>query len=250
MQISRDIDLYLGDCLELMESISDRSIDLVLCDLPYSITRCKWDTIIPFDKLWEQYNRVAKETTPFVLFGAEPFSSYLRISNIKNYKYDIVWDKVRGSGFLNVHKQPMRNHELISIFYRKQCIYNPQKTFGHVKKEAFRRRELQTEVYGKTKKDNYYNSTERYPRSIVTFSTDTQKSSLHPTQKPIALLEYLIKTYTNEGMTVLDNCMGSGSTAIACIDTNRKFIGMDIEKKYFDIATNRIKERLMEIGKY
>lgn len=240
--------IYRGDCLELMKKIPDKSIDMVLCDLPYGSTRCKWDVIIPFDKLWEQYDRIIKENGAIVLFGTEPFSSYLRLSNIKNYKYDWVWDKIKGTGFLNAKKQPMRNHELISVFYKKQCTYNPQKTQGHVLKKSYRSRKLQTDVYGKMKNDNFYESTERYPRSIQVFSTDTQNSSLHPTQKPVRLLEYLINTYTNPGELILDNCVGSGSTCIAAINTNREYIGIEMDENYFNIAVNRVEDHLKNIA--
>lgn len=239
-------ELWHGDCLELMKNIPEKSIDCIIADLPYGSTRCHWDIIIPFEPLWEQYNRIIKDTGAVVLFGTEPFSSYLRLSNLKNYKYDWIWDKVKGTGFLNAKRQPMRNHELISIFYKKQCTYNPQKTYGHKRKKSYRRKELQTEVYGEMRSDCTYESTERYPRSIQIFSTDTQKSSLHPTQKPIALIEYLIKTYTNEKEVVLDNCMGVGTTGVACTNTNRKFIGIELEQKYFDIAEKRIKECVKE----
>jgi len=234
--------LLQGDCLELMKEIPAGSVDMVLCDLPYGTTRCRWDVQIPFDKLWEQYNRVVKENGAVVLFAAEPFASLLRLSNIKNYKYDWVWDKVKGTGFLNAKKQPMRNHEHLCVFYRKQCLYNPQKTTGHVKKQSYRPAYLQTPVYGTMRNGNSYSSTERYPRSIQIFSTDTQRSALHPTQKPVALLEYMIRTYTNPGDTVLDNCMGSGSTGVACVNTGRNFIGMELDPKYFGIAQSRIKE--------
>lgn len=232
----------MEDCLTGMYRIPDSSIDAIICDLPYGTTQCKWDTILPFDILWSQYKRIIKPDGAIVLFGSEPFSSHLRLSNIQWYKYDWVWDKIKGTGFLNAKKQPMRNHEIISVFYKRQCTYNPQKTFGHSMKKSFRSKSLQTEVYGVMNKDYYYESTERYPRSIQTFSTDTQSSSLHPTQKPVALLEYLIKTYTSEGDTVLDNCMGSGTTAVASINTNRYFIGFEIDKKYYDIASKRITE--------
>lgn len=205
-------------------------------------TRCSWDIIIPFEPLWEQYNRIVKKNGAIVLFGSEPFSSKLRLSNLKYYKYDWVWDKVKGTGFLNAKKQPMRNHELISVFYRKQCTYNPQKTYGHIKKKSARKAKHQTDVYGNMKNGNVYESTERYPRSIQVFSTDTQKSSLHPTQKPVALCEYLIRTYTNEGETVLDNSMGSGTTCVAAINTGRKYIGIELKEKYFKIAKRRIEE--------
>ena len=240
--ISKDenIKLYNGDCLELMKDIPDGSIDMILCDLPYGTTQCKWDIIIPFEPLWEQYNRIIKNNGAIVLFGTEPFSSTLRLSNLKNYKYDWIWDKVKGTGFLNAKRQPMRNHELLSVFYKKQCLYNPQKTFGHKLKKSYRSKELQTDVYGEMKNDYTYESTERYPRSIQVFSTDTQNSSLHPTQKPVALCEYMIKTYTNENEIVLDNCLGSGSTGIAAINLNRKFIGMELDNTYFNIAKERI----------
>ena len=236
------VQLLKGDCLELMKDVPDCSVDMVLCDLPYGTTRCKWDVQIPFDKLWEQYDRIVKENGAIVLFAAEPFASLLRLSNIKNYKYDWVWDKVKGTGFLNAKKQPMRNHELLCVFYRKQCVYNPQKTTGHIKKKSFRPVYLQTPVYGAMRNGNAYESTERYPLSIQVFSTDTQKSALHPTQKPVSLCEYLIRTYTNPGDTVLDNCMGSGTTGIACVRTGRNFIGMELDEGYFQIASERIGE--------
>ena len=236
------INLMQGDCLDKMQDIPDKSIDMILCDLPYGKTQCKWDVVIPFDDLWKAYKRIIKDNGAIVLFGTEPFSSLMRLSNLKMYKYDWIWDKVRGTGFLNANKQPVRNHEIISVFYKKQCLYNPQKTSGHVLKTSYKRPQLQSAVYGHMNNDIYYESTERFPRSIQVFSTDTQKSSLHPTQKPVALLEYLIKTYTNEGDIVLDNCMGSGSTGVACVNTCRQFIGIELEQKYFDIADARISQ--------
>ena len=234
--------IYNKDCLEGMKLIDDKSIDMILCDLPYGTTQCKWDIIIPFEVLWDHYERIIKDNGAIVLFGCEPFSSHLRLSNLKLYKYDWIWDKVKGTGFLNAKRQPMRNHELISVFYKKQCTYNPQKTKGHNRKQSYRSKDLQTEVYGEMKNDYTYDSTERYPRSIQVFSTDTQNSSLHPTQKPIALCEYLIKTYTNENEIVLDNCVGSGTTAIACINTHRNYIGFELDKNYYDIACKRIEK--------
>lgn len=236
-----EIRLYHGDCLEQMNNIKDKSVDMILADLPYGTTQCKWDSVIPFDKLWEQYHRVIKDNGAIVLFGQEPFSSYLRLSNIEEYKYDIIWDKVKGVGFLNAKKQPMRNHELISVFYKQQCKYNPQMTHGHKRKVSYRTSNQQGEVYGSCG-ENLYDSTDRYPRSIQVFSTDTQNSSLHPTQKPIALLQYLIKTYTDEGEWVLDNCMGSGSCGVACCTTKRNFIGIELDENYFEIAKKRIEE--------
>ena len=235
-----DYELWQGDCLELMNNIPDKSVDCIITDLPYGTTQCKWDTIIPFEPLWRQYNRIIKDNGAIVLFGTEPFSSHLRLSNLKNYKYDWIWDKVKGTGFLNAKRQPMRNHELISVFYKKQCTYNPQKTYGHKMKKSYRSKDLQTDVYGEMKNDYTYESTERYPRSIQVFSTDTQNSSLHPTQKPVALIEYLIKTYTNDGELVFDSCMGSGTTGVACVNTNRRFIGIELDNNYFEIAKERI----------
>lgn len=234
--------LIHGDCLEVMKLIKPDSVDMILCDLPYGSTQCKWDIIIPFDPLWAQYERIIKPNGAIVLFGAEPFSSYLRTSNIKLYKYDWIWDKIKGTGFLNAKKQPMRNHETVSVFYKNQCLYNPQKTYGHINKKSFRAKHLQTEVYRIMANDYQYESTERYPRSVLEFSTDTQNSSFHPTQKPVALCEYLIKTYTNIGELVLDNCAGSGTTAIACIKTNRKYICIEKKQEYFEVIKNRIQK--------
>lgn len=237
-------DLQCGDCLELMKNIPTGSVDMILCDLPFGITKNRWDKAIPFEAMWKQYNRVVKENGAVVLFAAEPFASMLRLSNIKNYKYDWVWDKVKGTGFLNAKKQPMRNHELLCVFYRNQCTYNPQKTQGHMRKVssvAHKANCRKTENYGQHGLTSY-DSTERFPRSIQVFSTDVQKSALHPTQKPVALLEYMIYTYTNPGEIVMDNCMGSGSTGVACVNTGRRFIGMELDQDYFDIAQRRINE--------
>ena len=238
----KDIQPWPGARLESMNNIPPTPADCLITDLPYGTTQCKWDTIIPFEPLWKQYNRIIKDNGAIVLFGTEPFSSHLRLSNLKNYKYDWIWDKVKGTGFLNAKRQPMRNHELISVFYKKQCTYNPQKTYGHKMKKSYRSKDLQTDVYGEMKNDYTYESTGRYPRSIQVFSTDTQNSSLHPTQKPVALIEYLIKTYTNDGELVFDSCMGSGTTGVACINTNRRFIGIELDNNYFEIAKNRISE--------
>jgi DNA modification methylase len=244
-----DLDrIYNEDCLIGMGRIPDKSIDMILCDLPYGTTNCKWDTVIPFEPLWEQYERIIKDNGAIVLTGSEPFSSMLRMSNLKLFKYDWIWDKVKGTGFLNAKKQPMRNHEVVSVFYRKQCTYNPQKTSGHRLKKSFRAKHLQTDVYGEMKQDYLYESTDRYPRSIQVFPTDTQNSSLHPTQKPIALFEYLVRTYTDEGETVLDSCMGSGTTAIACINTNRRYIGFELEKDYYNLAVKRIGDHVQQVS--
>lgn len=237
-----------GDCLELMKDIPAGSIDMILCDLPYGTTQCKWDTIISFESLWPLYLKAIKPEGAILLFGAEPFSSLLRLSNLKMFKYDWIWDKVKGTGFLNAKRQPMRNHEIISVFYNKLSVYNPQKTFGHINKKSFRTKHLQTDVYGEMTNDYTYDSTERYPRSIQVFSTDTQNSSLHPTQKPVALCEYLIKTYTNPGDTVLDNCSGSGTTAIACINTGRNFICMEKDEGYYKKSVERVENHYLSLA--
>ena len=238
--------LYKGDCLEIMKEIPDKSIDMILCDLPYGTTACKWDSIIPFEPLWEQYNRVIKDNGAIVLFGSEPFSSYLRLSNVKYYKYDWKWDKIRGVGHLNAKRRPMMCTEDIMVFYKKQCDYNPQMRDRDVPKVS--KNNATQEVYGKTKENFVGNILDKkYPLNLISFSKSSSKDMLlHPTQKPVALLEYLIKTYTNEGEIVLDNCMGSGSTGEACVNTNRRFIGIEKDDKYFDIAYNRINGYIYE----
>jgi site-specific DNA-methyltransferase (adenine-specific) len=240
-------EIILGDCLEKMKDIPCGCVDMILCDLPYGTTQSDWDIIIPFEPLWIEYERVIKDNGAIVLFGAEPFSSYLRLSNIKLYKYDWIWDKIKGTGFLNAKKQPLRVHETISVFYKNQCNYNPQKTTGHNNKKSFRGKHLQTEVYGELTRNYLYESTERYPTSIQVFSTDTQNSSLHPNQKPVSLLRYLIRTYTNEGDLILDNSAGSGSTGIACIEENRNFILIEKHKHYYEITLSRISEHTAQL---
>ena len=242
------IDLYNGDCLEIMKNISDKSVDMILCDLPYGTTACKWDSIIPFDKLWKQYNRIIKDDASIVLFGSEPFSTELRHSNLKMFKYDWIWEKPKASGFLLAKKRPLSAHEVVSVFYKRMPTYNPQFTEGKPYVREFKEGQQgsQSESYNrvpnplKTRKS----SGKRYPRSVQKFTTSEFDDfhGSHPTQKPVALLEYLIKTYTNEGMTVLDNTMGSGSTGVACVNTNRNFIGMELDADYFKIAKERIQK--------
>lgn len=231
------IDLKQGDCLELMKEIPYKSIDLILCDLPYGTTACKWDSVIPFDKLWEQYNRIIKNNGAIVLFGAEPFSSCLRMSNIKNYKYDWVWKKPNSTTPNLAKIQPMRIYELISVFYKKQPIYNPQMREGKPYTWNSKRSGGEASNIQYAQDKAIINNGTRYPINILEFG---QERGLHPTQKPVPLLEYLIKTYTNEKETVLDNCMGSGSTGVACINTNRNFIGYELDEKYFQTAKERI----------
>lgn len=236
--------LRKGDCLELMKDIPDKSIDMILCDLPYGTTSCRWDSTLPFDNLWEQYKRIIKINKAIVLFGGEPFSTYLKMSNIKNYKYDWIWDKHSVNGFLNAKKRPMKRHETISVFSYGTPVYYPQmEVRGRIREKGAHNNRIGDGdmVYGKYKNIPTYNNT-YYPTSILSFSNADHSNKLHPTQKPVTLLEYLIKTYTNEGDTVLDNCMGSGSTGIACLNTNRNFIGMELDEHYFDIAKQRIEE--------
>lgn len=226
-----------------MQDIPDKSIDAIITDLPYGSTQCKWDVVIPFEPMWEQYNRIIKDRGVICLFNTEPFGSYLRLSNLKNYKYDWVWDKVKGTGFLNAKKQPMRYHELISVFYKKQCTYNPQMTSGHLPVHTYTKHTSDGECYGKTKIGiSGGGSTKRYPRSIQVFSTDTQKSSLHSTQKPVALIEYLIKTYTNPGDLVLDSCAGSMTLAVAAISTGRNYICIEKDPEIYKVGKKRVED--------
>ena len=235
----KDIELWQGDCLELMKDIPDKSIDMILCDLPYGTTACKWDVIIPFEPLWEQYNRIIKDNGAIVLFGSEPFSSYLRMSNIKNFKYDWIWNKKKGGNPLLSKIQPIKITENISVFGKNKVNYYPIMTERDKPKNRGKNTGKKSETTNNAWVENK-TYTHLYPKNIIEFSNASQKGKLHPTQKPVALLEYLIKTYTNEGETVLDNCMGSGSTGVACKNLNRKFIGIELDDTYYEIAKNRI----------
>lgn len=236
--------------MEGMKRIPDGSVDCIICDLPYGTTACAWDSVIPLDKLWEQYNRIIKSNGVICLFGSEPFSTYLRISNIGHYKYDWIWKKTTTTGFQHAKNMPLKNYEIISVFSNgsmghknllgdKRMIYNPQ---GIVKIDKVSKNTTNKwgNICGKrpSQKDKYLTEFENYPTMILNFSLDSEK--FHPTQKPVSLLKYLVLTYSNKGDTILDNCMGSGTTALACIDTGRNFIGFEKEKKYFDIAMQRI----------
>ena len=243
------INLMKGDCLERMKEIESGSIDMILTDPPYGTTACKWDSVIPFDLMWEQLNRIIKPNGAIVLFGSEPFSSALRMSNIKNYKYDWKYKKSRPTGFGNAKKQPLRNIEDILIFYAKQVKYNPQglSRINKVRKNSVSQggnslREDVNSSSGKgnlrTKGSEYKQEFTNYPTQILEFPRVTK--TVHPTQKPVALMEYLIKTYTKEGEIVLDFTMGSGSTGVACKNLNRSFIGIEMDDKYFEIAKERI----------
>lgn len=232
-----NIDLRHGDCLELMKSIPDKSIDMVLTDPPYGTTQCKWDTVIPFEPMWKELNRVIKDNGAILLFGSEPFSSNLRLSNIKMYKYDWIWNKLRTSGSLNARRQPLRTHEVISVFYKKQCTYYPIMTTGKMQNKASGGAK---DIYGKSKQIRY-SSDQYYPRTILEFKAcHNMTGKVHPTEKPVELLEYLIKTYTTEGQTILDFTMGSGSTGVASKNLSRNFIGIELDDKYFQIAKDRI----------
>ena len=228
--------LYQGDCLEVMKNMPDRSIDLILTDPPYGTTACKWDSVIPFDLMWEQLNRIIKPNGAIVLFGSEPFSSALRMSNIKNYKYDWVWKK-RPVNFLNAKKQPLRETENILVFNSKN--YYPQ---GLIPCHKINKRSNSTETNGKHGLSNMSEYT-NYPKQILEFIGER---GLHPTQKPVALLQYLIKTYTLESETVLDFTMGSGSTGVACKNLNRNFIGIELDPTYFQIAKGRIEQAQLQ----
>lgn len=230
--------LWEGDCLQLMKDIPTHSVDMVLCDLPYGTTNCRWDSQLPASMLWQQYFRICRGAV--VLFAQTPFDKALGMSNIQNLRYEWIWEKTHPTGHLNAKKSPMKAHENILVFYEKQPTYNPIKTIGHVRKSAVKRSD-KTPIYGEqTFTELPYDSTERYPRSVLTFASDKQTSNIHPTQKPVALCEYLIRTYTNEGDTVLDNCMGSGTTGVACLNTNREFIGIESDPLYFAAAHKRI----------
>lgn len=230
--------IYNEDCLLGMQNINDKSIDMILCDLPYGTTACKWDTIIPFEPLWEQYNRVVKDNGVIVLFGSQPFTTVLNNSNLKLYRYEWIWIKNNSTGFQLANKMPLKKHEILSVFYKKLPTYNPQglKPYGKVNKRG----KVGNGGHLANECNEYVQQYTNYPTQLLEFGYD--KIKLHPTQKPVELLEYLIKTYTNENELVLDNCMGSGSTAIACINTNRNYIGFELDKNYYDIANKRITE--------
>lgn len=240
-------DLQYGDCLELMKYIPDGSVDMILCDLPYGTTRNKWDSIIPLDRLWEQYERIIKEDGAVVLFSAEPFTSCLITSNIKHFRYDLIWSKPQGSDFLNANRKPLRSHENICLFYKSQPTYNAQKSDG--KPYKTKSGESTSSNFGKFS-GNFHTENKdgkRCPLTVLNFAGEHNRGKKHPTQKPVALLEYLVKTYTNEGDTVLDNCMGSGSTGVACVNTGRNFIGMELDAGYFEIAQKRIDEAIGKV---
>lgn len=236
--------LLQGDCLELLPCITDASVALVLTDPPYGTTACKWDSVIPFEPMWKQVWRVLKPNGAAVFTASQPFTSALVMSQAKHFKYEWIWHKTTATGHLNANRKPMTAHESVLVFSFGVPLYNPQKTTGHKRKVStahHKRGCVKTDTYGKHGLTGY-DSTERYPRSVITFKSDKQKQALHPTQKPVALMEYLIRTYTNEGETVLDFTMGSGTTGVACMNTGRNFIGIERDEKYFQIAKERIEK--------
>mgnify|MGYP003672936046 FL=1 len=235
------IELYKGDCLEVMKTIPDGSIDAVITDPPYGTTACKWDSVIDLKLMWEQLNRIIKPNGAIVLFGSEPFSSALRMSNIKNYKYDITWNKVAITNPMLAKKQPLRCTENILLFYKKQPTYNPQMQEGK-KWHRGGKKEHKTDTLGQSTLFNKGSDKTnlKYPKNLIEFSNANKMNNVHPTQKPILLMEYLIKTYTNENETVLDFTMGSGSTGVAAKNLNRNFIGIEMDENYFKIAEERI----------
>jgi site-specific DNA-methyltransferase (adenine-specific) len=247
------IELLNGDCLELMKNIKDQSVDMILCDLPYGTTACKWDTVIPFEPLWEQYERIIKKNGVIVLFGSEPFSSKLRMSNLKLFKYDWIWQKSKSQHFAQAPYRPMTEHETISVFSnggtaknaKIRMVYNPQGTVDCNIKCKGKKANHSAHRMRKSDQQEYVQTKTNYPKTIIQFKSCGKP--IHPTQKPVALLEYLIKTYTQENELVLDNCMGSGSTGIACLNTNRRFIGMELDEEYFSIAENRIEKHQCQL---
>lgn len=233
-----NVNLYLGDCLEVMENIPDSSIDLLLVDLPYGTTACKWDSIIPLEELWKNYNRVCKKNAAMVFTAAQPFSTILGASNIENLKYEWVWEKPQGTNPMNAKIMPMKSHENILVFYRERPTYNPQMWYGKPYSGFSSETAKIGEVYGSAQSKHRDNPDgTRYPKTIIKCK---QEKGLHPTQKPVELMEYLILTYTNKNETVLDNTMGSGTTGVAAVKTNRNFIGIEKNEEYFTIASERI----------
>ena len=248
-----EVKLYHGDCLIEMNKIADKSVDLILTDPPYGTTACKWDSVIPFDKMWEQLNRIIKDNGAIVLFGTEPFSSSLRLSNIKNYKYDLYWKKEKPTNFLQLKKRFGKVTENICVFYKKQCTYNPQKKKTERKVVNKPKQKNNSSIVSALNFSNikpYVDDGTRFPDDVLEFNRVPLGKTVHPTEKPTKLLEFLIKTFSNENETVLDFTMGSGSTGVACINTNRNFIGIELDDDYFKIAEDRInkaKENIFDL---
>lgn len=240
--IKINCELWCGDCLELMKDIPKQSIDMILCDLPYGITKNEWDKPLSFDRLWEQYNRIIKDNGAIVLFSQMPFTAQLVSSNLKMFRYEWIWHKSKSTGFMNAKKMPLKSHENICVFYKKLPTYNPQGIVTGLSIKTGRSRKGNSRNYGKTGcgNQNYIQTTSNYPKDIISFSNPSNKGHKHANQKPVELCEYLIKTYTNEGDIILDNCMGSGSTGVACMNIGRKFIGIELDEDYYNVAKKRI----------
>lgn len=244
-----DVMTIHGDCLERMKNIPNESIDMILTDPPYGTTACKWDSIIPPDQMWEQLKRVIKPNGAIVMTATQPFTTILIGSNMGMFKYCWYWEKSRPTGHLNAKKMPMKNIEDVVVFYGKQCVFNPQMEEGrpnNVKNGVERKSAAANVVYGKQKNVIQYQTTQKYPKQVRRFSSLDPRQMIHPTQKPVALMEYLIKTYTNEDELVLDFTMGSGTTGVACVNTERKFIGIELDEHYFNVACGRIGDAILE----
>lgn len=242
--IPEDITLWQGDCLELMKNIPDNSIDFIFTDLPYGTTQCPWDSVIDLQMLWKEYKRIIKKNGCIALWAQAPFDKVLACSNIPMFRYEWIIEKTRATGHLNAKKMPMKAHENVLIFYDKLPTYNPQMTEGHTPVHSYTKHTDDGSCYGQTTNNRSGGgSTQRYPRDVLRFKWDTQKSNLHPTQKPVEACKYFIETYTNPGDTVLDSCMGSGTTGVASKELGRKFIGIEKEEKYLEIAKERIEKR-------
>ncbi|NDB57807.1 site-specific DNA-methyltransferase [bacterium] len=234
------VNLHLGDCLDILPTLADNSVDMVLADLPYGTTACKWDSIIPLDKLWEQYNRICKKDGAMVFTATQPFTTILAVSNLENFRYEWIWEKPQGTNPMNAKVMPLKSHENILVFYRKKPVYNPQMWYSTPYSEFSSETSKIGEVYGSAKskhRDNPDGS--RYPKTVLKFK---QEKGLHPTQKPVELMEYLIRTYTNENDIILDNTMGSGTTGVAAVRCKRNFIGIEMDSEYYQVAKKRIQE--------
>ena len=238
-------EIHQGDCLELMKHIPDKAIDAIISDLPYGTTACSWDTIIPFEPLWKQYKRIIKDNGAIVLTASQPFTSALVMSNPDWFKYDLIWDKELATGFLNANRMPLRSHEEVLVFYKSQPIYNPQKNIGEKNHSRGKNKCKTNNLYGyhKIAEDNFTEL--KHPKSVLNIRKEHPSKTIHPTQKPVALFEYLIKTYTSEGDLVLDNCAGSGTTGVACKRINRNYILIEKEEKYCSIARERLRQEIL-----
>ncbi|SLK19883.1 site-specific DNA-methyltransferase (adenine-specific) [Enterobacter sp. NFR05] len=233
------ITLHNANCFDVFPTLASGSVDLVCADIPYGTTRCRWDSVLDLQVMWEQLYRIAKPSAAIVLFSAQPFTSVLVSSNLRNWRTEWIWEKGNATGFLNAKKQPLRAHENIQVFYRRQPTYNPQFTYGHPRRTS-KRKTVNSECYGKASSLTEYDSTSRYPRDVQFFSSDKQKANYHPTQKPLALYRFLIETYSNPGDMVLDFTMGSGGSGVVCQETGRQFIGIEKEPPIFQVACQRM----------